>query len=246
MAIGDAAAAAGMELVPSAGTGESGKVKFGWREFNRTRDYIAQFFTASKAYADSLFAGISLTWGAISGKPSIFPSDWGSVAGKPGSFPPSAHGHVSAEVTHYGNPVQTVLDGLSLGQLNPGVYGRNITWTRRAVWIGDNGELGYASSKRATKQNFEAPDWTVEQLMSVPILHYRYRAAVYRERAGGRHAAVEIGTIADDLHTLGLWEFVIYEDGKPEGVHYELLGLAALWLAQEAMRRVLLLEARDA
>ena len=39
MAIGDAAAAAGYSLVPD--TGEDGKVKWGGREINRTRDFIA-------------------------------------------------------------------------------------------------------------------------------------------------------------------------------------------------------------
>jgi hypothetical protein len=40
MAIGDDATAAGYALVPD--TGENGKVKWGGREINRTRDYIAQ------------------------------------------------------------------------------------------------------------------------------------------------------------------------------------------------------------
>lgn len=40
MAIGDDAQAAGYPLVPD--TGEDGKVKWGAREFNRTRDFIAQ------------------------------------------------------------------------------------------------------------------------------------------------------------------------------------------------------------
>lgn len=39
MAIGDAAAAAGYPLVPD--SGEEGKVKWGSREFNRTRDFVA-------------------------------------------------------------------------------------------------------------------------------------------------------------------------------------------------------------
>lgn len=39
MAIGDAALAAGMPLVP--GSGEEGKVKHGAREINRTRDLTA-------------------------------------------------------------------------------------------------------------------------------------------------------------------------------------------------------------
>jgi hypothetical protein len=40
MAIGDDAAAAGLPLVP--GTGEEGRVRWGAREINRTRDEVAQ------------------------------------------------------------------------------------------------------------------------------------------------------------------------------------------------------------
>lgn len=40
MAVGDDATAAGLPLVP--GTGEEGKRKYGAREINRTRDFIAQ------------------------------------------------------------------------------------------------------------------------------------------------------------------------------------------------------------
>jgi hypothetical protein len=39
VAVGDAATAAGYSLVPD--TGEEGKVKWGAREINRTRDYTA-------------------------------------------------------------------------------------------------------------------------------------------------------------------------------------------------------------
>jgi len=39
MAIGDQAAAAGFSLVPD--TGEEGRVRWGARELNRTRDFIA-------------------------------------------------------------------------------------------------------------------------------------------------------------------------------------------------------------
>jgi hypothetical protein len=40
MAIGDDAIAAGYPVVPD--TGEEGRVRFGGREINRTRDFIAQ------------------------------------------------------------------------------------------------------------------------------------------------------------------------------------------------------------
>lgn len=40
MAVGDEATAAGFPLVPD--TGEEGRVRWGGRELNRTRDFIAQ------------------------------------------------------------------------------------------------------------------------------------------------------------------------------------------------------------
>lgn len=40
MAVGDDATAAGLQTVPD--TGENGLVKYGAREINRTRDYVAQ------------------------------------------------------------------------------------------------------------------------------------------------------------------------------------------------------------
>lgn len=42
MAVGDDAAAAGYSLVPDTGPDDAAKVRYGAREINRTRDYIAQ------------------------------------------------------------------------------------------------------------------------------------------------------------------------------------------------------------
>jgi hypothetical protein len=59
VAIGDAAAAAGYPLVPD--SGEEGKVKWGSREINRTRDFVAALkalIPSSKASSRSA-AGIS-------------------------------------------------------------------------------------------------------------------------------------------------------------------------------------------
>lgn len=49
MAIGDDAKNAGYGLVPD--TGEEGRVKWGARELNRTRDYIARVLTAVRPVA---------------------------------------------------------------------------------------------------------------------------------------------------------------------------------------------------
>lgn len=51
MAIGDDALASGYSLVP--GTGEEGRVRWGAREINRTRDYVAQVKASLAALASS-------------------------------------------------------------------------------------------------------------------------------------------------------------------------------------------------
>jgi hypothetical protein len=59
MAVGDDAQAAGYALVPD--TGEEGRIRWGSREVNRTRDYIAQLKTQvpSGAAAHRTASGIT-------------------------------------------------------------------------------------------------------------------------------------------------------------------------------------------
>jgi hypothetical protein len=67
MAVGDDAAAAGLPLVPN--TGEEGRVRYGAREINRTRDEVAQtkaLIPVGKA-AYRAAAGISAGTGDPSG-----------------------------------------------------------------------------------------------------------------------------------------------------------------------------------
>lgn len=61
MAVGDQAAAAGYSLVPD--TGEEGRVRWGAREINRTRDYVA----AVKALVPTSKAGFRTAAGITSG-----------------------------------------------------------------------------------------------------------------------------------------------------------------------------------
>lgn len=79
---GTAAAADGMTVTD--GTEDR---RTGWLAINKTRDYIvskcAAALTAAKNYTDTKVAAITLTWNAISGKPS--------------TYPPSAHTHSSLD-----------------------------------------------------------------------------------------------------------------------------------------------------
>lgn len=61
MAVGDDAIAAGLPIVPN--TGESGKVKYGAQEINRTRDQVAQ----TRASLPTGHAGYRASAGITSG-----------------------------------------------------------------------------------------------------------------------------------------------------------------------------------
>lgn len=58
MALGDDAKAAGYPLVP--GSGEEGKIKYGAREINRTRDFIAQVLKLVPTTRDHFRAGAKI------------------------------------------------------------------------------------------------------------------------------------------------------------------------------------------
>jgi hypothetical protein len=67
MAVGDDAQAAGFPLVPD--TGEEGRVRWGSREINRTRDIAAQIkaLIPINKWGYRLSAGITSGWGDPSG-----------------------------------------------------------------------------------------------------------------------------------------------------------------------------------
>lgn len=174
-----------------------------------------------------------------------------SAGGQIGVNTPSSSVHATPK-SYVDAAVAGVTSDAEDGILSADPWNRNITWTRRAAWLGQNGSvytLGNTASTRAKKQNIRDVEWTDEQLRAIPVVYYRYRAAVARERRNpDQKAALEIGTLADDLHELELWEFVIYDghgdDAVPVSVHYELLGLAAIVLAQRNADRLDRLEER--
>lgn len=61
MAIGDAAAAAGLPLVP--GSGPEGKVKLGAQEINRTRDMVAEQMASNPSGKAARRAAAGITSG---------------------------------------------------------------------------------------------------------------------------------------------------------------------------------------
>ncbi len=122
------------------------------------------------------------------------------------------------------------------GKFAEGVYDRGMGTNTRAAYIRDDGALGYRTSSRRFKTDIETftPDAaTLRQI----------RAVMYRRIDEGD--GIEHGVIAEELHDLGHHWLVIYDDdGAPLSVAYELIGLAALTLAQQQADRLDVLEKR--
>lgn len=241
MADGDAASAIGLAIM----TGLE-KVRLVWQQVNKTRDMLANHIVSGTHSAAQITSGVlAIARGGTGG---------GTAAAARGALglgtpTPTSGAVANALVMRDGagniainngsapqSPVAyNQVDNLAQGNMNPAVYSNPIFGTRNALWVETTGRIGYAASSKFLKQDFELPDITVEQLRAIRWTLYRYRREVAREkRERGYRASTEIGLLAEDLHEAGLWPFVIYIKRKPAGIHYELLGMAALELAQRA------------
>jgi len=145
--------------------------------------------------------------------------------------------NVSGNVTAGGNVTAT-----SGYFFTPAGYAFDITYTRRASWLGNDGRVGWASSSAEAKTNIRDADIDPLKILEIAARSFNYRAEIAKrddpeneQYDPDYHVALEFGAIAEELDALGLWQVVIYEDHqKPVGIHYELLGLLAI----QAIRHV--------
>lgn len=213
MANGDAAAAAGYDLVPA-----TADKRMGYDEINKTRDYIAQFKTSgtipfsrvtnrtaaqiSTATASNVQADLDFLGDRID----------------------------AADAAVAGKASQTGLDSVYLGSMSPAIYARILTTNYRSAYINDAGVLGHVPSSRRFKQNMEPAAIDTATLRAIALKWWRYR----REAQNGNDE-VHLGPIAEELHDLGLHFVVIYDDeGRPFSIDRDEFAHLALMLAQQA------------
>jgi len=106
-------------------------------------------------------------------------------------------------------------------------YGNDIGGTRRAMWMATDGTFGFASSSEALKANLRAFEIDPHAILDVDVFLYERKAQIAQAKKDKtHHVMTELGMMAERLHAAGLWPFVIYEEGAPIGIHYELWGMA--------------------
>ena len=129
------------------------------------------------------------------------------------------------------------------GMNSIGVYNNLLTSGYRGMWVRTpTGEYGYVPSSRLFKRD-EAPALLDPALVRrLQLVTFRYIAAV---EEFGDDAAIEWGLIAEEVHALGLFWLVDYDDnGLPFGLKLEKLALAILPVVQDDDRRITEVERR--
>lgn len=142
----------------------------------------------------------------------------------------------------------------------------NITGGRVASWLETaTGRIGMATSSERYKTAIENAVTDPQAVLGLSVKYYQYIAEVAKRDDPNSegyvgpdyHVSTNIGMIAEDLHAAGLWEFVVYqrdgddnlilgENGEPipDGIHYEVFGLAVLIATQSVNARLIALEER--
>lgn len=263
MEIGDAAAAAGMDLV--AGSLPANQIN---EQMNRTRDYIAQFAAGVRAItaggtgadnvagvlanlglapADVLFTANTLMRRRADGSTDATqvytnqdPSTGNAMTRRSwveAVFETQAHAVATyAPGTWVDANFLNKAGGTLTGNLFLATAGV-VTSSYVAMYRNGDGRVGISPSARRFKKDIQDRTYTLEDLLRIRVVSYRLRAAVYG--TGWEDAPTEVGVIAEDLIDAGLGEFVVFDqDGQPVSVHYERLALVAIGALQDLTQQL--------
>lgn len=196
MAAGDAAAAAGLSVVPP-----TADARVGYEDINRRGDELAEHMTAGT-------------------------HTWAQVRERPTAFPAASHTHQIADIftgtTPYAQALQAQFDGkapaahthtfitseaASVVATGSRIASGAIRATdvgglssRVAVYVAGDGTLGYNVSSEKFKENIRAYEPDVAALRAIgPVLF---------DHIDGYRG--DVGFIAETFHDAGLREFVVY------------------------------------
>lgn len=94
------------------------------------------------------------------------------------------------------------------------VYGTTVSTSPRSVYIASNGQFGGVSSSRSTKEDISPISYSVDSLLAVEPVMFKY--------IGQENNETHVGFIAEQLDELGLSAYLTYDgSGKPVTVNYE-------------------------
>lgn len=227
MANGDAAAAAGMDVVP--GTAD---LRMGYDEINKTRDYIAQDKSTGTRRADQITSGVFDPARVPVPKTVV---DSGISFYKPSGFNQwnCSHNLAVLGATSVGSSLSVGTSLYAGGQVAfPAALGGIAGWSTLAIQT-SSGVLGVPVSARKYKKNERPSDLAeLAKIGQAVVTDFEYRAAF----GGGK----TFGLIADDLPVEQLKRYG--DDGEIDGIDESRLVYAVLAYAQTLEARLAKLE----
>jgi hypothetical protein len=165
---------------------------------------------------------------AVSGGNAVFS---GSVS--------SAGGFTGGNVNIGGNAV-TCGNFVNSGTITSPASRNTISGSWNVLYINADGVLGIPPSTRRVKQDIVDAQIDPEKVAQIRLVNFRYKTDVKEQED---KAPIQLGLIAEELHDLGLTDFIYYDDkDRPAGVHYERLALALIPLVQNHEERLKALE----
>lgn len=263
MANGDAAAAAGMDVVPS-----TAQVRLGYDEINKTRDYIVTKGIPAGGLPITQGGTGGITLAAARANLGISTAGIGAAIDgtSPGGlkFTSTEFGRIRWEAPGIGFPtplanqadvnfVQSQLNGKldkSGGDMsgylrvNDHIYVPNAFAATSGFVVayinGPDGRLSRGSSSRRYKTDIRPQDLTqLGDVLALRPVKFKWRASFAPDLPSYHR---EIGLIAEDVAEAAPWLAVLDNQGQVESVRYEMLGLALLPIVQDLARRVAQLE----
>lgn len=244
MAIGDAAAAAGLHT--ASGTTQS--VNKGAENHNRRGDELAEHIKNG-----------THPWAKVTGKPSTFPPaahshSWDSVTGKPSSFPPAGHTHSASAITSgvLTRPVASPGDLSAEGTVyaagrvrSPGTRAWAVVSNYASVYADGDGWFGITPSAERFKRDIRpVDDLDPDALLGIVPVYYQLTE-------DPPEAAPRIGFIAERLVEAGLSAMVprqvtpgAEDYGQPLTINYETYTVALQLLVRHLATQLDQLAAR--
>jgi hypothetical protein len=161
-----------------------------------------------------------------------------------------ANGTTACSIDNSGN-INTAGDivgrSLTLGNVSgslsaPGVF-NNQAGTGANLFIATNGNIARITSARKYKEDIQDIDHGLIALNLQPKTWVSKQEYVENNNSTEgltRH----VGFIAEDLHDLGLTDFVYYVDGEPDAINYDRMTALLVPIIKQQQERLDALEAR--
>jgi len=163
---------------------------------------------------------------------------------------------VGGTIETAGGPISTSGGPLTAGDISSGTaYNRNVSGGGvRALYVAADGRIGISTSSERYKSVIGAAQTDPLAVLALrPVMYHMLDELAKRDPTSPTfvsedyHVSTYVGLIAEELHEAGLWQCVFYdEEGRPEGIHYELFSLAVLTAVQYVWEQHQALDARVA